>query len=253
MKIKTDREIACIKEGGHLLHAILQELLSEVKEGITTGELDRLAHEKIRACGGKPSFFQYGGEKGNPFPGALCTSLNEEVVHGIPKKDRLIRAGDIVSLDIGMWYKGLATDMARTVVVGPVSSDISRLVEVTRVSLDAGIEAIRPGATIRDFARAVEAVAKQEGLGVVRDLVGHGVGHEVHEPPQIANYVGGASRERFEVGMVVALEPMFTLGDWRVDVLEDGWTFVTADHSLSAHFEDTVAVTSDGAEILTRP
>jgi methionyl aminopeptidase len=251
MKYKTKEEIQYLKEGGVLLSGILETLLDEVRPGVTTGYLDEQAQKKIQECGGKPSFLGYGAEYGNPFPGALCTSINEEVVHGIPSKDRVIREGDIVSLDIGMWYKGLATDMARTKIVGSVPKDVSRLVSATRESLEEGIAVIRPGATLRDFARAVEAVAKREHLGVVRDLVGHGVGHKVHEPPQIANYEKGASDMVFEEGMVVALEPMFTLGSWKVRVLEDGWTFVTADGSLSAHFEDTVAVMENGVEIIT--
>ncbi len=252
MRIKTQREIQLLKEGGKRLRDILSFLIQKVEVGIPTYDLDILAREKIAQQGGKPSFLYYGKEFGNPFPSAVCVSLNEEVVHGIPKKERIIQEGDIVSLDIGMWYEGLATDTARTTIVGKTSSDILRLVEGTRESLDAGITTIREGSSLRDFARAVENIAKKHSLGVVRDLVGHGVGHEVHEPPQIANYVAGASGEKFEAGMVVALEPMFTLGTWKVNVLDDEWTFVTQDGSMSAHFEDTVVVTKKGVEIITR-
>lgn len=252
MKLKTEEEIRYLAEGGKLLSGILQSLLDEVAPGITTGELDEKAKQRIAQCGGKPSFLGYGVEYGNPFPGALCTSINEEIVHGIPSQERVIKEGDIVSLDIGMWYKGLATDMARTKIVGSVSKDVYRLVNAVEESLEEGIRTIRPGSTLRDFAQAVEAVAKREHLGVVRDLVGHGVGHDVHEPPQIANYAKGATDQVFEKGMVVALEPMFTLGDWKVRTLTDGWTFVSADGSLSAHFEDTVVVTREGVNILTR-
>lgn len=252
MRLKTQREIQLLKEGGKRLRDILSFLVQKVEIGMPTYELDILAREKISQHGGIPSFLYYGKEFGNPFPSAVCVSLNEEVVHGIPKKERIIKEGDIVSLDIGMWYEGLATDTARTTLVGKSSPDVLRLIQSTNESLDAGIATIKDGSSLRDFARAVESVAKKNSLGVVRDLVGHGVGHEVHEPPQIANYVSGASGEKFEAGMVIALEPMFTLGTWKVEVLNDGWTFVTEDGSMSAHFEDTVVVTKDGVEIITR-
>lgn len=252
MKVKTQEEIAKLAEGGKRLHDILYSLLNEVRMGVSTLALDEMARQRIREVGGIPSFLGYGKESGNPFPGALCVSIDEEVVHGIPRSDRIIQEGDIVSLDIGMWYEGLATDMARTVIVGEVDERTQRLVEATQVSLDAGISTIRDGSTIREFSEAVEEVAKRDDFGVVRDLVGHGVGHAVHEPPQIPNYKAGASSERFEEGMVIALEPMLSLGGWQVDMLDDGWTFVMADGSRSAHFEDSLAVTKNGVKLLTR-
>lgn len=241
-----------MREGGKRLRDVLYSLLEEVKPGVSAAEIDAKAQERIRKAGGTPSFLGYGVESGVPFPNAVCVSVNEEVVHGFALADKVFRKGDLVTLDIGMWYNDLATDMARTVAVGEISDEARTLLGATRESLDKGIAAIRNGAAMRDYAEAVEGFAKRRGLGVVRDLVGHGVGHAVHEWPQISNYPAGAIDEVFRTGMVVALEPMLTLGGWRVKVLPDGWTFVTSDGVLSAHFEDTIAVTDRGAEILTR-
>ncbi|QQS61560.1 MAG: type I methionyl aminopeptidase [Candidatus Moraniibacteriota bacterium] len=252
MRIKTPAEIEKMREGGKRLHDVLLMLLEKVRPGISTYELDVFAFDQIKKIGGKPSFLYYGKEFGNPYPATVCISLNEEVVHGIPSKEKIVQEGDLISLDIGMWFEGLATDTARTIIVGKSPSKrASELVEATKESLYAGIETFFPGSTLRDYAYAVENIAKKGGFSVVRDLIGHGVGHAVHEAPDIANYVAGSSREKVEEGMVLALEPMFTLGTWKVRELSDGWTFSTADGSLSAHFEDTVAITKNGFEILT--
>lgn len=251
MRIKSSAEIQKIREGGKRLHDILLFLLTKVEPGVSTAFLDELAFKKIKEIGGTPSFLHYGAQYGNPYPATLCVSINDEIVHGIPKKEKVIQEGDVVSLDIGMWYEGLTTDTARTICVGDVPDRVVALVEATQEALRAGIETFAPGTTLRDYAYAVENIAKKGNFGVVRDLIGHGVGHAVHEKPDIANYVAGASREMVEEGMVLALEPMLTLGTWRTRELADGWTFVTADGSLSAHFEDTIAITKNGFEILT--
>jgi methionyl aminopeptidase len=252
MRFKTDQEIRVLREGGKRLHTVLMSLLDEVKSGVSSYSVELSAQKRIREVGGTPSFLGYGSESGNPFPAALCISINNEIVHGIPREGKVFHDGDVVTLDIGMWYEGLATDMARTVIVGDASPRVRELVESTKRALDAGIAVISDGVALREYAKAVEAEANRHGFGVVRELVGHGVGHAVHEPPQISNVVSGASRGVFEKNMVVALEPMLTLGGWRVSELGDGWTFITEDGSIAAHFEDTIAITEKGVIVLTR-
>lgn len=253
MLIKSDKDIDVIREGGKLLSDIVLALAREVKPGVSTWDLDVLAEEKIRAVGGVPAFKGYrGSPKDPPFPGTICASLNDEVVHGIPRKDRVLKEGDLFKLDIGMRYKNRFTDMARTYAVGTVSREAQTILDVTRESLEAGIKTIHAGSTARAYAEAVERYAQSFGFGVVRDLVGHGVGHEVHEAPQIPNYVDARMRDfAFQEGMVIALEPMINAGTWRVKLLGDQWTFATLDGSLSAHWENTYVVREDGTEQLT--
>jgi methionyl aminopeptidase len=250
---KTAQEIEPLRQGGHILAFILLRVTDAVRAGISTKKLDRLAESLIRNEGGEPAFKGYiaFGAK-TAYPGTLCTSINEEVVHGIPSDDRYLMEGDIIGLDIGMKYKGLYTDMAITVPVGTVSGESRKLIEVTRESLMVGISVVQAGAHVGDIGNAIESYIKNKGAyGIVKDLVGHGVGHSVHEDPPIPNYAGNNKGIILEEGMVLALEPMITLGTWKVSIKKDQWTWVTRDGSLSAHFEHTVAVTKKGGEILT--
>jgi methionyl aminopeptidase len=250
--IKTDEEIATLREGGGRLAKILATLVEATKPGITGRELDKLARELIAKGDDQPSFLNYapeGVEK--PFPAALCISINDEVVHGIPD-DRILKISDIVGLDLGLSHQGLFTDMAVSVPVGEVSKEVHKLLTATEEGLRAGIEKIRPGNTLGDVGFAIEEVAKSYGLGVVRDLGGHGVGHLVHEEPHIPNFGKRGKGVKLKEGMVLAIEPMFTLGTDEVNFLPDGYMVKTADGSLAAHFEHTVVVTANGAEILTK-
>ncbi|MBP6975259.1 MAG: type I methionyl aminopeptidase [Candidatus Moranbacteria bacterium] len=250
---KSVKELGALRESGKRLHAVLKTVMSAVRPGVSTQDLDTIAEQEIRAAGGMPIFKGYGSEWGKPFPASLCTSLNQEVVHGIPSEKRILREGDLVKLDIGLRFEGMVTDMARTVAVGPVSAEADRLLRITRESLDLGITNIRAGAHLSDYARAVQRHAEQNGYAVVRDLVGHGVGHELHEDPQVPNYFHAGIRDFvFTKGMVLALEPMINAGGLQVRIAPDGWTFVTNDGKLSAHFEDTIIVTESGTEIVTR-
>lgn len=253
MMIKSQEDIAKIREGGHLLAGIVEELQAMVKPGVSTLEVDAEAERRIRAVGGRPAFKGYRGRPIDPpFPGTICASVNSEVVHGIPREDMVLKDGDLFKLDIGMVYKERFTDMARTLPVGNVSKDALKILDVTRECLEEGVRNIRDGAKMHDYAGAVQKYAESFGFSLVRDLVGHGVGYEVHEPPQIPNYVDPRHNNfTFSEGMVIALEPMVNAGGWQVNLSGDGWTFVTADGSLSAHFENTYAVTKEGAEQLT--
>lgn len=252
--IKTESEIEALRESGAKLAKVLEVVLAMAKPGVSTLELDAKAEELIRAEGGLPVFKGYDTGAKMPFPGTICSSLNNEVVHGIPSASRILKDGDILKVDIGMRFRGMVSDMARTVAIGTITPEAKKLLDVTEQSLLAGIAVLRPGAKMLDYAAAVQRVAEVAGFGVVRDLVGHSVGHELHESIQIPNYVTKSLPNfTFEKGMTVALEPMINEGTWEVDLAEDDWTFITADGKLSAHFEDTVLITETGAEILTRP
>lgn len=252
--IKTEAEIDALRESSAKLSGVLAEVLAEARPGVSTKELDTLAEAKIRALGGTPAFKGYDTGGKIPFPATICSSVNNEVVHGIPTENCVLRDGDILKVDIGMRFRGMVSDMARTVAIGTISPEAKKLLDVTEQALLAGIATLKPGAKMLDYARAVQGVAETAGFGVVRDLVGHSVGHELHEDLQIPNYTTRSLYNfTFEKGMTVALEPMINEGTWEVDLAEDDWTFVTADGKLSAHFEDTVLITKDGAEILTRP
>lgn len=251
--IKTDAELDSLRESGRRLASVTEELLLMAKPGVSTGDIGERAEELIRKKGGIPVFKGYGSEWGKPFPAAVCVSVNEEVVHGIPSDERILREGDLLKIDIGMRFEGMVTDMARTVPVGMVSDEAIRLMKATKESLDRGISKIRSGARLSDFAAAVESRVRSDGFTVVRDLVGHGVGRELHEDPQIPNYfLKGMENFSFRKGMAVALEPMVNAGHFAVRIADDGWTYVTKDGRLSAHFEDTVIVTERGTEIVTR-
>jgi len=251
--IKTPDEIQKLKRGGEILSRVLRGAVERCVAGASTEEIDRFAHDEIVAAGGTPSFLGYRTSEEDPaFPSTLCISINEEVVHGLATPDRTVKDGDIVGLDIGMWYEGLATDMATTVMVGNVRLDVRDLVKTTRESLKQGISAIKAGGWVSDIGAAVEDVVKPKGYGIVKDLVGHGVGHAVHEEPQVPNYrEPRAPRVRLEEGMVLAIEPMVTLGGWKVSMKDDGWTIVTRDGSPAAHFELTIVVTKGGYELIT--
>ncbi len=247
---KTKDEIEKIRKGGTQLHRILRDTAAMIKPGISTWELNKFAEKEIEKFGGKPAFKNF-GPKNNPFPAGLCTSVNDVVVHGIPSKKQILKEGDIVGLDIGMQYQGMYTDTAITVPVGKVSKEVRQLLDVTAAALEAGINAVRPGNRVGDIGAAIQALADKAGLGVIRDLVGHGVGYGVHEEPQIPNYGRPHTGTELKEGMVLAIEPMFTLGDYELVYEEnDGWTIATADGSYAAHFEHTIAVTKKGAEIL---
>lgn len=250
--VKTEDELSALRESGRRLAKVMQTLSEAVCPGISTWELDRIAEERIHGLGGEPIFKGYRSGS-RPFPASICVSINDEVVHGIPRRERVVMDGDLVKIDMGLRYDGMVSDMARTFAVGEVSNDARRLLETTRESLDRGIAVLRHGARLHDYARAVQEAVETQGFGVVRDLVGHGVGRDLHEPPFIPNYVDRTTENfSFVEGMSVALEPMVNVGTWKVRPSQDGWTYVSADGSLSAHFEDTVIITADGAEIVTR-
>lgn len=245
-------EIGRLREGGVILSGILGELAAMAKPGMTTAELDVHAERSMRQAGGEPSFKGYKAGGTKPFPGAVCTSINNEVVHAPPTPSRTLKDGDLLKLDIGLRYRSLCTDMAVTVPVGKVSAEALRLIRVTRASLLAGVGVVRPGRRIREIGRTIQAMVEREGFGIVRDLVGHGVGHHVHEDPRIPNYDDpDLPHVKIKKGMVLAIEPMINAGTWEVEMLRDHWTIRTADGSPSAHFEVTIAVTDDGYEILT--
>lgn len=253
IKKKTVAEIAILREGGRRLATILRELARAAKPGVTTGVLDKLARELIakNGDGDEPAFLNYqpAGAPA-PYPAALCVSINDEVVHGIPGR-RVLQNGDVASLDLGLKHGGLFTDAALTVPVGVISSEAAQLLRMTKLALKAGITVAKPGAYLGDIGAAVEAVAKKYGYGLVRDLGGHGVGCQVHEEPLIANFGKVGEGPMLEAGWVLALEPMFNLGGWRVKFLPDGYTVKTTDGSISAHFEHTIVINSNGAEVLT--
>jgi methionyl aminopeptidase len=250
--VKTPEEVARLRESGRQLALVLNEVIKAVQPGITTLEIDSLAEQLIRQTGGIPIFKGYGGGS-RPFPASVCVSLNNEVVHGIPVAHRTVKEGDLLKLDIGMRYEGMVSDMARTLAIGTVSPLAKKLLLVTKESLDYGIAELKPGARISAYARAVQNHVEKAGFSVVRDLVGHGVGHELHEDLQVPNYVSQRMHDFvLEPGMTLALEPMVNVGTFEVDIAPDDWTFITADGKLSAHFEDTVVITEEGAEVLTR-
>jgi len=250
--IKTSEEVKIMRQGGKILGQVLADVAAKVAPGVSTWDLEMAVRDEIGKAGAEAAFLGYRPSWNHKaFPAALCTSINNEVVHCVPSKKRILQDGEIISLDLGIKYKNLYTDAAITVPVGKVSREVENLLAGTKEALSAGIAKIKPGNTIGDVAHAIQAVGKKFGLGVIRDLIGHGVGHSIHEPPSVPNYGRPGTLEELKDGMVLAVEPMFTLGDWRVKFLPDGWSVVTADGSLAAHFEHTVAVTETGHLILT--
>lgn len=243
--IKSDEDIQTISRGGKILAGIMDELKRKIKPGIKTKELDRLAEESILKSGGKCSFKGYDG-----FPACLCTSINEEIVHGIPT-DRILKEGDIISLDLGIFYEGFHTDMAITVPVRRVGRETLLLIRITKKALKRGIEKAKIGNTFGDISNTIQRYAESYGFNVVRDLCGHGIGKKLHEDPQILNYGEKGSGEKIKEGMVFCIEPMVTMGDWRIKTAKDGYGYQTIDGSLSAHFEHTIAVKKNGPKVLT--
>lgn len=244
--IKTPEEIQIMRQGGKKLADIVRQVGLAAKEGVTTQELEDLTLELIEKTGGYPAFKGFKG-----YPCAACISVNSEVVHGIPSPKTVIKNGDIVDIDIGLQYKGYYTDMSKTYAVGKISRETKKLINVTKKCLDLGIKQIKPGNLISDISKAIENHAEKNGFSVVKDLVGHGVGKAVHEDPQVPNYYTPSANIELKSGMTIAIEPMINVGTSDVEVLDDGWTVVTVDRQLSAHFEHTVAVTGDGHEVLT--
>jgi len=255
IRIKTPEEIEIMAEGGKILAKIMEELEKKVRPEITTKELDRLAESLILSASAKAtadkkseikcSFRRYQG-----FPACLCTSINEEIVHVAPS-NRVLKEGDIISLDFGILYKGYHTDMAITLPVGEIDPEVSRLIRVTKKALKRGIKKVRPGNSIGDIGNTIQRYVESQGFNVVRDLCGHGIGKEIHEDPKILNFGKRRTGPEIKEGMVFCIEPMVTVGDWKIKKSKDGYGYETADGSLSCHFEHAVAVTKNGCQILT--
>jgi methionyl aminopeptidase len=246
--IRNAEEIEKIREAGRILKASLDAVEAAIKPGVSTWQLNEIAEKCTLKLGGKPAFKGYRG-----FPACLCTSINDEVVHGIPKKDRVLKEGDIIGIDYGVSWQGYFADSARTVPVGfEPSGDLKNLLDSTREALFAALEIVKDGRYVQDIGRAIEGVIKPKGFGIVQEYVGHGIGTRPHEDPAIPHYVTKERGPRLKAGMVLCIEPMINLGTHEVRLLDDGWTVVTVDGSLSAHFEHTAVVTPSGAEILTQ-
>ena len=246
VSIKSEREIGLMRESCKILAEVHAKLGEAIRPGISTWEIDALGEKLIRSYGCVPNFLHYNG-----YPASICVSVNNEVVHGIPSKDRILEEGDIVSLDAGLIYKGYHSDAARTYPVGKISEEAAQLIEVTRHSFFEGIKYAKEGCHLYDISNAIDAYCKKFGYGVVRDLVGHGIGTSLHEDPQIPNFRQWKRGIRLKAGMTLAIEPMINMGSYGVEWLDDDWTVVTADGSLSAHYENTVLITQGEPEILT--
>lgn len=244
--IKSNREIELMREAGKILAKVHKELAKIVVPGITTLEIDKKGEEIIREFNCIPSFLNYNG-----YPGSVCVSVNDEVVHGIPNKDRIIREGDIVSLDTGVIYMGYQSDAARTLAVGEINEEAKRLIKVTEESFFAGIKFAKEGNHLNEISTAIQEYVEAAGFSVVRDLVGHGIGTHMHEEPEIPNFRQKRRGLRLQAGMTLAIEPMVNVGRYDVEWLDDDWTVVTEDGSLSAHYENTILITKDGPEILS--
>lgn len=239
-----------MREANRIVAIILSEIEDRIKPGVTTKELDSWAEERITGFNAKPAFKGYGGYR--KFPATLCTSVNNEVVHGIPSDSSVLKEGDILSVDVGTIYKGFYGDGARSYAIGDIGDEKRKLMEVCKASLEAGIEQVVEGNRVRDISIAIENSIKPHGYGIIRDLTGHGIGKNLHEEPQILNFDDGRKGKKIKNGMTFAIEPMIAMGSYEVTTLDDHWTVVTADGSVAAHFEHTVAVTDNGPEILTR-
>ncbi len=244
--VKSSREIELMTEAGRILEIVHKELEKALHPGMTTKAIDRLGEEIIRSYGCIPSFLDYNG-----YPASICVSVNDEVVHGIPSEHRIIREGDIVSLDAGVIYKGYHSDAARTHCVGEVSKEAQDLVRVTRECFFEGIKYAKEGNHLFDISGAIGTYAEERGYGVVRDLCGHGIGTALHEAPEIPNYEMKRKGVLLKAGMTLAIEPMINIGGWEVDWMDDDWTVVTRDHSLSAHYENTVLITENEPKLLS--
>ena len=246
IQLKNADQIKIMKEAGRITGEALLVARDHVRPGISTYELDRLVRESIEKAGAKPSFLGYGG-----FPGSACISINDEVIHGIPSKKRFLEEGDVVKIDVGAFYKGFHGDSARTIAVGRVSDEAQKLIEVTRASFFAGIEQLNVGNRLGDVGAAIDGLVVANGFSTVKRYIGHGIGRELHESPDVPNYGTPGRGTRLCAGLVIAIEPMVNVGTETVRELSDGWTVKTADGSLSAHYENTVALTGDGIINLT--
>jgi methionyl aminopeptidase len=250
--LKTPEEIGLIRESCRIVGEVLKLLKDHIRPGISTLELDKIAEEFIRSMNAEPAFKGYGWDKKNLFPATLCTSVDDEVVHGIPGK-RVLKSGDILSVDVGVKKNDFFGDGAWTFAVGEISGEKSRLMDITRESLYKGIEKAVAGNRLHDISHAVQSVVEENGFSVVRDLVGHGIGRELHEEPAVPNFGEAGTGPVLKNGMTLAIEPMVNAGNWRVNVATDGWTILTADKKPSAHYEHTIAIVNNKAEILTLP
>lgn len=246
IKIYSENEIEILRQGGKILAKIIKELKKKVRPGVKTKYLNKVAKDLVLSFGTEPSF-----EGFDEFPAVLCTSINEEIVHVVPKK-RKLKEGDILSLDLGIRFNGYCTDMAITIPVGKISKETKKLIKTTREALKIGIKQVRPGNHLGDIGYVIQKYVEKNGFNIVRELVGHGVGKEVHEAPKIPNFGNPGQGPKLKQGMVLALEPMVTVGDWHVEKTKDGFGYRTLDNSLSAHFEHTIAITPKGPEILTK-
>lgn len=244
--IKTDKEISLMRESGKLTKNVLELIGREIRVGMTTKELDKIAYDYIKLCGAYPSFLGYSG-----YPASTCISIDDTVVHGIPSDDIVIKEGQIVSVDVGVILNGWHGDAARTFMVGEVSEEKKKLVKVTEECFFKAIENLRDGSPIGDIGYRVQTHAEANGFSVVRALVGHGIGKEMHEDPSVPNYGRKGTGIRLKKGMVIAIEPMINAGVYQVDFMPDGWTVKTKDRKPSAHYENTIAITDEGVEILT--
>jgi methionyl aminopeptidase len=253
IKLKTAEDIEKMKRGGVILSRTLSMLAKACVPGANTEDLDKMAQDEFEKIGGKPSFLNYQIHSYDPpYPSAVCISLNEEVVHGPATPNRVIKDGDVVKMDIGLWYEGMATDMACTVLVGNVPEVARDLSVETKKALEMALETIKDGSWLHEIGKTIQDYLEPKGYGIVRDLVGHGVGYDVHEPPQIPHYHDKRlPPTKLKSGMCLAIEPMVTAGDWRVTQKDDGWTIVTQDESLAAHWEVTIVVTEEGFEFIT--
>ncbi len=247
IELKSSSETEILRKAGKFVARILDVLGKAVKPGITTKELDDLAIKEINALGLKPAFLGYRG-----YPAVTCISINDELVHGIPSGKRILKEGDIVSIDLGIVYEGFYGDTAATFPVGKISKDAQKLLDITEEALQKAIEQVREGKRLGDLSWAVQRFVESSGFSVIRDYVGHGIGRKLHEEPSVPNFGKPDSGPRFQKGLVIAIEPMVAAGDWRVKTLDDGWTVITEDGKLCAHFEHMVALTDKGAEVLTK-
>lgn len=246
VSIKSAKEIELMRTAGRILGKVHEELAQEIVPGMSTLDIDRICEELIRSYGCIPSFLNYEG-----FPASVCVSVNDEVVHGIPSGKRMLKEGDIVSLDTGVIYKGYQSDAARTIGVGRISQQAADLIERTKLCFFAGMHYAKAGGRLFDISAAIGDCAHRYGYGVVRDLVGHGIGRNMHEPPEIPNFRQRFHGMRLKPGMTLAVEPMINIGTWRVNWSSNGWTVTTADGSLSAHYENTILITRSGPELLS--
>ena len=246
ISIKSQYEVELMRKANQIVKDALNLIEDNIKEGMTTAALDKLAHDYIVKCDAYPSFLGYNG-----FPASICISINEQVVNGIPSDKRVIKEGDIVSVDCGSIYKGYNGDAARTFMIGKVSEEKAKLVEVTKQSFFEGVKILKEGVRLGDLGNAIQSYAESFGYGVVRSLVGHGIGRDMHEDPEVPNYGRAGHGMRLRKNMTIAIEPMINIGTYDVRMLDDGWTIVTADGSPSAHYENTVLIKEDGVEILS--